>query len=298
MPGDKKNANSTKNATSNDTSAQSSQEPSSNSNLIEVLKILISACEKNTENSVKTGVVQCDNLVNVLRERLDNDRAHTDSEIFKLHDSFDKLKSENQALVNKIENAEARIKFLEGQLTSANHDIDDLEQTRRSSYLVVNNLPHESGTTDEQSFLNICQNKINVGTENLNLIKSKISEVHRFHVPRNDRTAQSQAANNIGKPRPLVVKFTDPKYRDIVYKKKKALKNSGIVITEYLTKKRSALLKLCFDKIPGSNTERSIWTDNGRILVKLIGKDIVHIKDVHDLNTFLQEHCPSTGTIV
>ena len=142
----------------------------------------------------------------------------------------------------------------------------------------------------------LCETKINVGTENLNLIKSKISDVHRFHVSRNDRN--SQVVINTSKPRPLVVRFTDPKYRDIVYKKKKALKSSGIVITEYLTKKRSALLKLCFDKIPGSNMERSIWTDNGRILVKLTGKDIVHIKDIQDLNTFLQEHCPNAGTIL
>ena len=92
--------------------------------------------------------------------------------------------------------------------------------------------------------------------------------------------------------------FTDPKYRDIVYKKKKALKNSGIVITEFLTKKRSALLKLCFDNIPASNTERSIWTDNGRILVKMTGKDIEHIKDIYDRNIFLQDHCSGKGTIV
>ena len=148
----------------------------------------------------------------------------------------------------------------------------------------------------EQTFLNICETKLNIGADNLNLIKSKISDVHRFRAPRNDRNPQ--AANNTGKPRPLVVRFTDPKYRDMVYKKKKALKNSGIVIMEYLTKKRSDLLKLCFEKIPGSNTERSIWTDNGKILVKLTGKDTVHIKDIHDLNTFLQKHCPSQGTIL
>ena len=142
----------------------------------------------------------------------------------------------------------------------------------------------------------MCETKINVGADNLSVIKSKISDIHRFHVARNERTHQT--VSDTGKPRPLVVRFTDHKYRDIVYKKKKALKNSGIVITEYLTKKRSKLLKLCFDKVPGSNTERSIWTDNGRILVKLTGKDIVHIKDLNDLNTFIQEHCPSAGTIV
>ena len=296
MVNNKGSSNSTKGATNNDTSVQNVQEPSKNTDLIELLKLLIATAEKNTDNNVKSGVAQCDKIVNVLRERLDRDRDYTDSEIHKLCDSVEKLKTENQALLKRVETSEERIKFLEGKLTSANDDIDELEQTRRSSYLVVNNLPHENGTTDEQAFLNMCDQKINVGAENLSIIKSKITDVHRFHVPRNDRTPQT--VHNTGKPRPLVVRFTDLKYRDIVYKKKKALKNSGIVITEYLTKKRSNLLKLCFDKVPGSNTERSIWTDNGRILVKLTGKDIVHIKDTQDLNTFLQEHWPSSGTIV
>ena len=162
---------------------------------------------------------------------------HNYNEIYKLKDSFDKLKLENKSLEKRAENAEARVKFLEEQQTSTNYDIDDIEQTRRSSYLVVNNLPHESGTTDEQLFLNICKSKINVGPDNLNLIKSKISNVNRFQVSRNYRNSNN--ANNTCKPRPLVVRFTDPKYRDIVYKRKKALKNSGIVITEYLTKKRT-----------------------------------------------------------
>ena len=296
MPTDKKNANSAKGANPNDVSTQNVQEPSNNTDLIEVLKVLIATSEKNNDDKVKSGVDQCDKIVSLLRERLDSDRNHNDNEIFKLYESVEKLRAENQALLKRVENSEERIKFLEGQLTSTNDDIDDLEQSRRGSYLVVNNLPHESGTTDEQAFLNMCETKINVGPDNLSIIKSKISDVHRFHVAKNDRNQHN--VNSTGRPRPLVVRFTDHKYRDIVYKKKKALKNSGIVITEYLTKRRSNLLKLCFEKVPGSNTERSIWTDNGKILVKLIGKDIVHIKDINDLNLFLREHCPSPGTIV
>ena len=300
MPGKGKNgvnsqkSSTSKGATPSTDTAHNEQETNSNVALIEMIKLLILQSETNTEKRVNIGEVNCDKLISVLREKLESNQMHNENEIYNLKDSFDKLKSENKALEKRVENAEARVKFLEEQQTSTNYDIDDIEQMRRSSYLVVNNLPHEHGTTDEQLFLNMCESKIDVGPENLTLIKSKISNVNRFQVSRNDRISNN--ANITGKPRPLVVRFTDPKYRDIVYKKKKALKHSGIVITEYLTKKRSALLKLCFDKIPGSNTDRSIWTDNGRILVKLTGKDIEHIKDTYDLNKFLQHHFPGTAT--
>ena len=106
----RKNANSSKmstsNAISNDTQAQNGLEPSSNSDLIEMIKLLISASDKHTDSSVQSGVAQCDKLVSVLRERIEMDRLHTDNEIFKLHDSLDKLKAENQALVKRVYNAE------------------------------------------------------------------------------------------------------------------------------------------------------------------------------------------------
>ena len=59
---------------------------------------------------------------------------------------------------------------------------------------------------------------------------------------------------------------------------------------------RSALLKQCIDKIPGG---KSIWTDTGRILVKLQGKtDIDHIANELDLNKFLEKKIPTMPTPV
>ena len=135
MPGDKKGSNATKGATQVDTSVQNLQEPSKNTDLIEVIKVLIATSEKSTDDKVKSGVTQCDKLVSLLKERLDSDRTYNDNQIFKLCDSIEKLQVENRALIKRVENSEDRIKFLENQLSSANNDIDDLEQSRRGSYL-------------------------------------------------------------------------------------------------------------------------------------------------------------------
>ena len=73
MPGDKKGSNATKGATQVDTSVQNLQEPSKNTDLIEVIKVLIATSEKSTDDKVKSGVTQCDKLVSLLKERLDSD---------------------------------------------------------------------------------------------------------------------------------------------------------------------------------------------------------------------------------
>ena len=82
----------------------------------------------------------------------------------------------------------------------------------------------------------------------------------------------------------------------MVFRKKKALKSSGITITEFLTPTRSALLKKCSEKITAN---KSIWTDNGRILVKLQDQsEIVHIANNNDLTKFLEEKFPHLATRV
>ena len=135
----------------------------------------------------------------------------------------------------------------------------------------------------------MCKHKLNLDVDSMNMIKSNISKLHRLGKPSNENGNDSSR-----KVRPMLVKFTDDRYRDIVFKQKKKLANSGTVMTELLTPKRSALLKKCYDKITGTKTERSIWTDGGRILVKKTGSEIVHIAKESDIETFLQKHNSET----
>ena len=79
---------------------------------------------------------------------------------------------------------------------------------------------------------------------------------------------------------------------------RKKLKGSGKVITEFLTPKRSALLKECYDKIPGTFSERSIWTHFGKILVKKAGNTSTtyEIKSSNDIQKFLDTYQPAIST--
>ena len=80
----------------------------------------------------------------------------------------------------------------------------------------------------------------------------------------------------------------------MIFRNRKGLKGTGIVITEFLTPTRSALLKKCLEKIPG---DKSIWTDNGRVLVKLHGQEgISHIANELELENFLEKKYPNMPT--
>ena len=63
--------------------------------------------------------------------------------------------------------------------------------------------------------------------------------------------------------RPIIVKFVSYKYRSLVFYNKSKLKNTGILITESLTKKRLALMNDAVVKVGRKN----VFTSDGRIFV-------------------------------
>ena len=77
-----------------------------------------------------------------------------------------------------------------------------------------------------------------------------------------------------------------------MFKNKKHLKGSGNVITEFLTRRKNDLLKQCYEKIPGTFSERSIWTHFGKILIKKAGQrtKTFEIKSTADIDKFLTIH--------
>ena len=133
---------------------------------------------------------------------------------------------------------------------------------------------------------------MNFNEATVEIVKNKIAKIHRIG-------KEIQSVDDSRKPRPLVINLTDDRHKDMLFKNKKNLKGSGIVISELLTPARGILLKKCYDQIKGTNQERSIWTDNGRILVKKAGNtNIVNITNEKDLETFVREFFPMPTTTV
>ena len=119
------------------------------------------------------------------------------------------------------------------------------------------------------------------------MCKKKIAKIHRIPRPAH--------ALDLSKPQGLIVKFSQDRFRDVVFTNKKKLKGSGTVISELLTKKRSAFLKRCIEKLPGDRTERSIWTDSGKILVKY-GREMTKlINNEQDLAKITRDFSIASG---
>ena len=186
----------------------------------------------------------------------------------------------NAELRKRIENLEERNIDLSNRLEIATNYIDEMEQYSRRSCLVVSNLTPVPDKTDEELFVELCRNKMG----NLNVTQDHISKTHRLPRPNSFEST---------KPPALVVKFAKEKQRDSVFKNKRNLKGSTVVISEMLTKRRSALLKNCLERIPGSRDTRSIWTDNGRILVKIGQGNILQVHTEADIEKIIRENFPS-----
>ena len=104
---------------------------------------------------------------------------------------------------------------------------------------------------------------------NRNLCRKLHLEVDKCII---DRSHRIRSKKKDQKPRPIIVKFCSWRDRSKVFYNKKMLKNSGVTITESLTKTRMDLLNEV-QRIVG---EGNSWTIDDNIFVKK-GKKIVRI---------------------
>ena len=199
------------------------------------------------------------------------------------------MREQVRTLNTRAETAEKRAESLENvnqmlrkQIETSNDNIDDMDSTLRRPCLVVSNIPENTTKSDEDQFIELCNEKLSLQEQ---ITKQDIANASRLK--RKGRTETRSS-----KPAALVIRFQNEKARDRVFSNKSKLKGSGKVISEFLTPRKSALLKECHEKIPGSFRERSIWTHFGKVLVKKHGDSTktFEIKCSNDITKFLTEH--------
>ena len=132
------------------------------------------------------------------------------------------------------------------QLNGFTKQVDRQEQYSRQNCLLIH------GTT-ERNQENTDDQTLEISTEELDieLTQSELDWTHR--IGKNDKRSN--------RPRPVIVRFIRHNYRKKIFSKKKQLKNSGISITEILTKLRMS-------KLANAGKEfgfRNVWTVDGRI---------------------------------
>ncbi|KAI5641117.1 hypothetical protein NE865_06586 [Phthorimaea operculella] len=131
---------------------------------------------------------------------------------------------------------------------------DRLEMHSRRKMLLVHGIPEEKSEDISSRLVSIMSSKM----PSVALSSASIRTCHRMGALKPDSK---------GKPRHVLIKFTDSSARDKIWFGKKALKSTGITLSEFLTKSRHDAFMAARDKYGIKNC----WTQNGWIHIKTAG---------------------------
>lgn len=174
-------------------------------------------------------------------------------------------------VVKEIEKAvqplKKKITELETQLSKVRSHANENEQYSRRYNVRIHGIPEEKGENCYDIVLRFCRDelKCDVGV-------NEIDRTHRVGKTRDDST-----------PRAIIVKFLSYQSKVKVLKHRRNLKGSKKFINEDLT----SVNKQLFDVARKDLSNLSVWTSDGKVLVKLPNEKITRIKSKEDIQEIL-----------
>ena len=150
---------------------------------------------------------------------------------------------------------------MERKIAKLESSQDDLEQYGRRWNLLIHGIPETDNEDCENKVRVLCDQKLKV-----TISPGAIQRAHRLGSKKTERS------------RPIIVRFTDYKVKQTVYKQKRQLKGTGLLITENLTPSRQALYK----QVRECQSIAASWTNDGNIYV-LHNTKICQITRIEDL---------------
>lgn len=231
-----------------------------------------------TKPKSKTSVDKYEELKKLVQDELQQFRSTWQPSSRQQETEFDAALSElERRLVRKIDSFEKRIDNLEVTMMDC---VDRQEQYSRRNCLLLHGIPEKQGEDTDALVLEEAQNI-------LSRQDITIRDIDRSHRVGPRRT--SAEVTKAGKPsqRPIIVKFTNYRAREMLFKNKKNLKGSGHILTESLTKTRMTWLRKVREALGVSR----VWTADGRIKY-VMGEKIYQIDSTADMTRF-QKSCES-----
>lgn len=167
----------------------------------------------------------------------------------------DKVTSTVQQHLDRLEE---RVRELEGKsidnevkISELNLRLNKMEQNGKRKQLRLLGLKETTEESLEDSVQEILVSKFKME-------KSVISNCHRI----------GQKNISQDRPRPVVIKFTSVSSKNEVFRNKRNLKNSQLLLVEELSKLNYELLKSAKERVG----RREVWSLDGRIFIKWKGK--------------------------
>ena len=146
----------------------------------------------------------------------------------------------------KINNKINKVSSLTEKLNGFTEQVDRQEQYSRQNCLLIHGITEGNQENTDDLALEILREKLDI-----ELTQRDLDGTYR--IGKNDKRSN--------RPRPVIVKFIRYNDRKKIFSKKKQLKNSGISITESLTKLRMSKLAKAREEFGF----RNVWTVDGRI---------------------------------
>ena len=180
-----------------------------------------------------------------LRERLEQ----TESKVMDLENELQTQASIITSLQKEKVSTSEAVKSLKAKL-------NEEEQYSRRNCLRLYGIPEKDQEDTDAVMINLANKDLGV---NLNL--ADIDRSHRVGAPRH------RPADKKKPPRPIIVKFSTYRARNLVIKNRKRLKGKHIGIEEDLTATNRILLQKAKDEVNNNNNVTAAWSTDGKITV-------------------------------
>ena len=138
-----------------------------------------------------------------------------------MSDKFDDYEKESQEQKKIIEELRSEVSSLSEKLNGITEQVDWQEQYSRRNRLLIHGITEGNQENTDGSALEIFREKLDI-----ELTQTDIDRAYR--IGKSDKRSS--------RPRPVIVKFIRYNDKKKMFSKKKQLKNSGMSITEGLTK--------------------------------------------------------------
>lgn len=193
--------------------------------------------------------------------------------------NLEKLHSDYKEFKSSVWNILGLLKSLILNLAS---QIDDVDNQSRRNALLFGGIEESDGENLTSKILSTIQ--VLMGFSDIQ--PSSIQHCHRLGVRSNNRI------------RPILVRFTNLDVRNSIWRNKKKLKSSPVVLSEFLTKTRQTI----FLRARKHFGIKNCWTLHGAIYIKLDNNEKLRILSSEQLDDLIIKHptavsSPTIGTV-
>ena len=210
----------------------------------------------NVSRKVSDVASRLDDFKTNFEAKLSEYKTETEKRFVDIETALSTVIEEKAKMSETIANLENKCQYLRDSLLEHDRSIDSQEQYSRRNCALLHGVKEEKNENTDEVFINIISKQLGVKVD-----KRDIDRSHRIGAPRAD-----------GKHRPIIVKFARYNVRSTVFRVKRKFKNSGMLLTDSLTRTRVKILSEARTKYG----MRNVWTTDGEIFTKINNK-IVNI---------------------